>query len=180
MNQTKRPMHSLGGPTVVRLQGGLGNQMFQYAFGRALMRRTRHDVLFDDSSYDTDALRAYELGVWRVSVPKLPRSQRDRLPRRYGGHGAFAWSRLRRPLRPVTEKPMGFRPEFLDPRPATYLSGYWQSEAFFADAADEVRAAFRPTRPLSSATARVHERLDATNAVAIHVRRTDYLRLPPP
>lgn len=171
-------MLPLRGPIVVRLQGGLGNQMFQYAFGRALAARSDTDVLFDDSSYQNDPLRGYELSVWRTDAPRLPKSERDRLPRRHGGRGALGWARGRPPLRHVKEKPFGFNPRFLDVRPATYLSGYWQSERFFGEVADEVREAFQPRRSPSRETLDTLRRIESCNAVAIHVRRTDYLKIP--
>ena len=36
---------------IVKFIGGLGNQMFQYAFGKALSEKTDCNVLFDISSY---------------------------------------------------------------------------------------------------------------------------------
>ena len=53
---------------IVKLMGGLGNQLFQYAMGRrlALQRQAtlRLDLSFlDDTSNNIHTLRSYELGV---------------------------------------------------------------------------------------------------------------------
>ena len=52
---------------IVRLEGGLGNQLFQYAAGRSLALATGRDLLLDTSTYREDRLRAYqppELAKW--------------------------------------------------------------------------------------------------------------------
>ena len=40
-------------------QGGLGNQLFQYALGRAIAERSGRELKLDVSSYASDALRAF-------------------------------------------------------------------------------------------------------------------------
>ena len=46
---------------IVRLHGGLGNQLFQYALARNLNLLNKIDVKLDISSYDKDNLRGYLL-----------------------------------------------------------------------------------------------------------------------
>lgn len=162
---------------VVRLQGGLGNQMFQYAYGCALAHRGRK-VVFDRSSYATDTLRDYELDVWQTEVPTLPASQLGRLPKRYGGNGKLAWLRGQRPLSLRTEKPLGFHARWNQPADNTYLSGYWQSEAFFKNCSGLLRQHFQPRQPLARPARQMLAEIEAGNSVAVHVRRTDYLQLP--
>lgn len=161
---------------VVRLQGGLGNQMFQYAYGRELTARG-HRVMYDISSYETDSLRGYALNVWRIDAAIAPSSLGERLPQRYGGRGWRGWIAGAPPLRHVRERPMGFRLRFLAPPDNTYLDGYWQSERFFPSIRDELLQAFQPAAPVSGASRTLADRLEHTNAVAIHVRRGDYLSL---
>lgn len=47
---------------IVRLGGGLGNQMFQYAFGLAA-----GDVLWDNTSFLTNHYRSFDLGLYNIS-----------------------------------------------------------------------------------------------------------------
>jgi hypothetical protein len=47
----------------VKLQGGLGNQMFQAAYGLSKGCRT-----FDISSFDNDTLRHYEMDQWDLDI----------------------------------------------------------------------------------------------------------------
>lgn len=59
-----------------------------------------------------------------------------------------------------------------------YLKGYWQSERYFSDVADAIRADFTFCLPMSYENRRIAEDIDAVNAVSLHVRRGDYLSNP--
>lgn len=163
---------------VVRLQGGLGNQMFQYAFGKALEKLGDETVLFEATSFADDCLRDLALRVWRVDLPLLVEDELVRMPRRYGGQGYLSLLSCRAPLNKISERPLGFHPRYLRPRKYSLMAGYWQDERFFAAAADEVRAHFRPADSVTKETADVVRRIESTNAVAVHVRRTDYIGHP--
>ena len=61
--------------------------------------------------------------------------------------------------------------------PLLYFKGFYQSERFFADMADDIRKAFTFNPRLSNRkTKEMSEQIDHDeNAVSIHVRRGDYL-----
>ena len=46
---------------IVRLNGGLGNQMLQYAAGRAVAHRNQTRLKLDVSAFKRDAARSYRL-----------------------------------------------------------------------------------------------------------------------
>ena len=56
---------------IIKIAGGLGNQMFQYALGRALLARGR-DALLDCSGFDFqaqgDTKRKYELDKFDIKI----------------------------------------------------------------------------------------------------------------
>lgn len=163
---------------VVRLQGGLGNQMFQYAYGLSLQRRAAGDVVFDASSFASDRQRDLSLDAWSLDVPLLGAGEALRLPRRFGGRGWRLLLSGKRPLRKVSERPLGFHPRHLAPRDNSLLCGYWQDERFFAGVEEELRRLFRPTQRLADESRAIIERMESTNSVAVHVRRSDYLKDP--
>lgn len=163
---------------VVRLQGGLGNQMFQYAYGLALRRRGAGAVAFDASSFASDRLRELSLSVWGLEVPLLGAADAARLPRRFGGRGWRAWLKGRRPLRKLSERPQGFHRRWLAPPDHSLLCGYWQDERFFEGVENDLRRLFRPARTLAEETLATISRMESSNSVAVHVRRTDYLNVP--
>lgn len=70
----------------------------------------------------------------------------------------------------------GFDKTLLAPLTDVYLAGYWQSERFFADAADTIRTDFQFTTPPDPDNADHLERIRAAPAISLHIRRGDYLR----
>lgn len=102
----------------VKLLGGLGNQMFQYAYALAL-RNKGYQVQLDRSSLIEETHREYSLGYFGIKAADEP-------PR--GPH--------------THEAGMNFNPEYLAPKDPSIMVGYWQSEKYFEDIADKVREAF--------------------------------------
>ena len=57
---------------ITRLDGGLGNQMFQYAVGRSLSLRHNAPLYVDVGVYRSYTTRQYALGVFNVATEKMP------------------------------------------------------------------------------------------------------------
>ena len=168
---------------VVRVEGGLGNQMFQVAFGMQLSARHKCELVLDLTSYDQRPEHGYLLDRFGVTARRLRQDELRRVPRRFrekkhpaknkrwSGLSFFAFDGLRR----VREKPFGFAEEYLLARDDSYLVGYWQSERFFPDVAAQVRREFQPLAPLSAQSARLRERMLDRPSVSLHIRRGDYV-----
>ncbi len=172
---------------VVELSGGLGNQMFQYAAGRALADRLGTDLGLDLRPLAAPNSRPYWLGRFAIRAAVVDKREV------FGAHGVRSLRRrlttgvLER-LQLLVRRP---RPRFASAtrvvhQAPTYsdvleratdhswLSGYWQSETYFSHAADAIRADFT-LRSLSPASAAIAARLASTPyPVAVHVRRGDY------
>lgn len=54
---------------------------------------------------------------------------------------------------------------------AVHLDGYWQSERYFSDTADHIRADFTIKSPLSPATLHLGSEIDDCDAICVHARR---------
>jgi hypothetical protein len=171
---------------VTRLIGGLGNQMFQYAAGRALALHCGAALKLDLSGFATYPKRRYELGDFPICA--TPVSEADRAGLGLRSRAQAGWGR--RVLRllgidvepetsPIYREPhFHFDTQVRKLSPPVYLEGYWQSERYFADCADLLRRELTPAAPPEPENAALAARIDAVTAVSLHVRRGDYVNEP--
>ena len=163
---------------VMRLFGGLGNQLFQYAFLFALSRQGEKARL-EASSYEHDDKRVCELHHFHISLPIE------------GGPPPWAFRKSRIPacLRSLfsapkyphfrEEKRHGFDPGLTaPPRCHTYFKGYFQTEQYFLHCREQLCREFRLKTPLTQENARVLEDIRSCCSISLHIRRTDYLSNP--
>lgn len=157
---------------VLTLQGGLGNQLFEWAFARALTDSGRR-VLFDrvrcrgDRPLVIGPLIDPENRLSRISGLLLVIAQKRK------------WINDSSVLRLVKQSTSGHDlsvRERLSGR--SYLMGYFQSPHYFTESAPIVRAAVTDllTSMLTdSGRALARELAEDPHSVAVHVRRGDYL-----
>ncbi|HVV15526.1 MAG TPA: alpha-1,2-fucosyltransferase [Candidatus Paceibacterota bacterium] len=177
---------------IVKIHGGLGNQLFQYALGKAVADRNNMPLMLDISGYGRVADRSYGLSPFSVSAAiASPGDIATLLP---PADGSFL-SRVRRkafygvqqllPIEKrayVREPHFHFAPEILRAGKNAYLDGYWQSQKYFADIGPEIRKQFALAAPFGPAAAAIASDIakDARlgRAVSVHVRRGDYVTNP--
>jgi len=168
---------------VVTMMGGLGNQMFQYAAGRAVSLRSGRRLVLDrtllpsgDPPYVRDFL-LHELPIDR-SVRTFGRSigSMAGAGRRSQFFVADVRAVLRGALRrwTITEPQGGVRDLRELPDHLAILYGYWQSPAYFDDFAPKLRRELQPPIAKDSSVARLLRRLEQHEVIAVHARRGDY------
>jgi len=175
---------------VTRMDGGLGNQMFQYAYGLYLASQHQTELALDLNSYQTGPQHGYVLDRFQITGKPLNSQYNQRIPQRYRAQPAktsFAWLPSNLPdwnlpdwlrpsvLRRVKERPFGFHEKYLKASDDSYLVGYWQSEKFFPGMRDELLKQFTPKLKLSDASLRAIELMQTVPSVSLHIRRGDYL-----
>ena len=157
---------------VVALEGGLGNQMFQYAAGRALAARSDSPLALDLRPLLQQVQRSYGLGAFKLCDPTL--ITEGALPGRAG--------KIRRWLRKITFGEQTFREasftldqRILSAKAPARIEGYFQSERYFADVADVIRADFTPpAEDLGRLDAMASRLLPPGPNLSLHIRRGDY------
>ena len=142
---------------ISKIQGGLGNQMFQYAYGKHLSYKYNTEIRFDIRFYDLNLTpkREFLLNKFPNTFPNTDIN-----------------ISLVGPIYPIVDdfnyrelpKPVGSN---------YYLDGYWQSEKFFKESEDLIREDFKPSEKILDKISNTP--LVDTNTISLHVRRTDYL-----
>jgi hypothetical protein len=173
----------------VSLIGGLGNQMFQYAAGKALAERHGVPLALDISGFRDYALRPFLLD--RLLVPEAITSVRDepaekpktnftrakwkaRIDRLLGKAGL---PKLASSPSEYREPHFHYDPAFETLGPRISLFGYFQSERYFNSIAGNLRNWFSPREPLGATAAAALKRIEASRLpISVHVRRGDYLK----
>jgi hypothetical protein len=165
---------------IVRLIGGLGNQMFQYALGRALASRHAVPLKLDLSGYREYTLHGYRLDHLKIAAEVAEDGDLPafRQAGRIGSRIAKILGNLGLAAKVVREDGFQFKSAVLDTRPPLYLEGYWQSEKYFARVAGELRSEFALREPMDAQNLAMAARIAGCNSVAIHVRRGDYVSNP--
>jgi hypothetical protein len=170
---------------ITKLEGGLGNQMFQYAAGLALAERhgtaLKLDLSFFSKEVNGITPRQYGLQVFRLtaefaseadkaSFGKEPASRLKRVAQRFF---PFLFSKVT-----AVESGYGFHSQFLNFPANTFLKGYWQSEKYFKDYSEKIRAAFQPLHDCPAAVTQLKVAMASVTSVSLHVRRGDFISLP--
>jgi len=178
---------------ITRLNGGLGNQMFQYATGLALAEHHRTVLKLDVSwfrKYDEyEAHNRYALSCFNITEQFATAEEIDRVRgikltkvERWSARIARALHFYQYANRHATAGNLhyaersGFYPGFFDQPDNTYLHGTWQSERFFAPVANLLRLHLSFRYPPQHAVMEMAARIRGGPSAAVHFRRGDYTR----
>lgn len=143
---------------ISKIQGGVGNQMFQYAYGRHLSNKYNTKLYLDNRFYN------YKGSVDRVFT--LDRFQGTEIDT------GIEMIQNNYPIYSVVDN---FTYKELPPPIDCnyYLDGYWQSEKYFKESEHIIRNDFVPKSETLSKIKQTP--LIDTNTISLHVRRTDYV-----
>lgn len=165
---------------IVRIFGGLGNQLFCYAAARRLALVNNAELIIDDiSGFDFDVVyqRCYQLDHFSIPCRKATAAERLEPFSRVRRYLKRRWN-IRRPfeLRSyIQQVDIDFDPRLLTihPKGGLYLEGYWQGEGYFKDVEPQIRNDLRIKPPTDDQNQHVVQRIRNAPAVAVHVRFFD-------
>jgi len=169
---------------IVRILGGLGNQLFQYAMGRAVAYRNNLELKLDLSLQDNYSLRSYELNFFNIEADIATKKEiyyfkvyrRQVITRAVNKARRILLPRYKQKV--IKQRGLLFDPDILKVKGSTYLSGDWQSEKYFIDIADSIRKEFTIKNQPDEVNTLLLKKIDSTNAVSLHIRRGDYASNP--
>ena len=169
---------------VVKLIGGLGNQLFQYAAGFALASYNKTDLFLDTTYLNNDpkggyTKRKFELDKFTISAKIADAAvlsnfnfNRNKLITKLKKLAPGLFKKMI-----FNEHQFNFHTNFLKLPATTYLNGYWQSEKYFNSFRDKLIASISLTVPLSQHAKAIDSAITSSKSVAIHLRRGDFISL---
>lgn len=171
---------------IIRIKGGLGNQLFQYAAGYAMAQRLNQPLALDISFFSKQSLRGYKLTHLNIENQDVYQYQGIRLISLINNR---CINKLLRSFN-IQKIPIGMNKIYLlETKPNIvkmfftvnsediYLDGYWQSEEYFKQFRNSFLHQFKPVYEMNYQTKKIMTQIQNTNSVAVHVRRGDMLKL---
>ena len=182
---------------IIKVMGGLGNQMQQYALYekfRFLGKEARLDISwFEDAAQQENVLAKRELELRQFEDLRFETASREECaallqvrtgPKAGKGKGdvlsgaAAFWRKVKRKLDPASD-PHFFETDMYHPEIFSfsdkYLEGHWACEKYYHDILPLLREKIRFPQSRNPQNVRTAERMEAENSVSVHIRRGDYL-----
>lgn len=170
---------------IVKISGGLGNQLFQYGFGKYLAQRLNTKVFYDFQTiknYHHFTQREIGLTSYKCQLEIASKDEINKM--KFFTHGIL--ERIERKI--VKKYPILFSKYFVEQashiitdskylRDNCYYDGYWQSYKYLAPIINILHNEIR-LKP-----AYVEQKIDLINeiensqSVSIHIRRGDYITI---
>lgn len=161
---------------ISQLTGGLGNQMFQYAAAKAQALRIGADLYLDKTHFLTTPLgkkniRQYELSHFNTD-------EKFKKPAFHWTKKYFKTETVYAGLETFREQHVHVHPDFFNIKDNTYIEGVFQSEQYFKEFEEEIRASFIFKTQPKEKNYTLLEKIKSVNSVSLHVRRGDYVSNP--
>ena len=169
---------------IQKIQWGLWNQMFQYAFVKALSLRNKVEYKLDISEYKT-YFRPFELEIFNIEkkyalTKELPFYERIKSKNRVYWYTNNVYLKpffRKRNKKHFLEREWIFENDFLNLK-EWYIEGYFQNENYFKDFEPNIRKDFTFSNKLSKKNLDLLKSLEWKNIISVHIRRWDYLNNP--
>jgi len=167
---------------VVKLMGGLGNQMFQYAFAKNLAVKNRTFLkvdltfLLDRTPRENFVFRDYDLDIFNLKVEESTSDEVNKFfmqPKSLLEKVIYKIQFQSKVL--IREKKFYFESNNFSSAKNCYLDGYWQSEKYFKENEEIIRKDFSFKFSFSEKEQELNKEILLKNAVCINFRRTDFV-----
>lgn len=166
-----------GNVIMVRICGGMGNQLFQYAFGYAMSRIYEWEVVLDTSCYDFSQARAYALDKFNIDEREEISYMRGI---KFGGFikclqilKATLVKRIKLRTFTIIQEEKGLTLDGLSDG-KYYFRGFWQNEKYFVEYRNELVKQFT-LKNVSDDYRNMLGEMKKYKSASIHIRRSDYI-----
>ena len=158
---------------ILKLDGRMANQMFQWAFARAYEERNGKLPLIDNSK---ETLKLNHFSMYK-SLQTIKQPFGNKFLRKI-----IIFRNLRNKITelvfdlPFYSAPKTFDEKFLDIKAPAYIYGYFQNEKYFKDVRETLLKDFELTKKLDRKNLEMLNRIKNTESISVHFRRGDYTK----
>lgn len=158
---------------IIKLKGGLGNQLFQYAFGRLIATQRGEELKLDKDILGAaeDTYRAFGLGDFNIKAT-LATPEEIKAAKYPFGPFSKAWRLIKAKVFKIYH--IGYEENILKTR-APYLDGYFQSYKYLEPLRKDLLEEISSKEDLSARYGSLISGMLAADSVAVHIRRGDYV-----
>lgn len=163
---------------IIKLKGGLGNQFFQYAFGKNLSKITGSELKIDISNFKNNK-RTFLLDKFntdfKIALEKeiekfIPKNKLKRfIKKKVNNILPFSKKNY------YIEKEDNFNKKIFNLNPNSYIEGYWQNEKYFYNIKKTLQKELTLKNNNLQHIYKNYKELKENESVSIHIRRGDYL-----
>jgi Glycosyl transferase family 11 len=165
---------------IIKIQGGIGNQVLQYSFGRVLEIIYKKKVAYDLSFFETETKytkRPYLLDAFKTKLRIATKGEIEHVRYPYG-----VISRVLEFMYKVLNK-LFFKKYYigydegllplLTKKETAYLEGFWQSYVYYAPIVEVLREEIVLVKECDKVK-ELRLAMNTGESVAVHIRRGDY------
>lgn len=163
----------------IRLMGGLGNQLFQYATAYAISKHYKKEMVLDTRFFAKYNLHGgYRLDKFNITARTLNSNEYSHFP---------SWQIKLLEIFPkltiifdnwLLEESFNFQSITIKTEKPINLVGYWQSDKYFSKYKTQLKNEFSLKNKLNKKYCKYFEKIIEDETVAIHIRRGDYISNP--
>lgn len=151
---------------IIKLKGGLGNQIFQFAAAYTLAKQQNINLIIDTTYLSRDSFRKYELHNLNLEYRVINSNLKRRL---------FIFfnliSTLRLPIKFFEVEEFKFKSVQNNNNRLLIMDGYFQNTKYFSDSKDDLIHFFN----INYDKCEILNNIKNTESVALHIRRGDYV-----
>jgi len=161
---------------IVQLNGGLGNQMFQYAFGRQLAIINKTKLKFHIAplkkknswnymlnNFKMNAIIATDNEIFDIKGKRDTSLLNKLLNKFYYGSSV------------LREQDYSFSEDNIVTKTNLFIIGYWQNEKYFKNIEKTIMKDFRFQDSIVNSNSEYKQKILKSNSISLHIRRGDYL-----
>lgn len=167
---------------VVKIKGGLGNQMFQYAFGLSIANKYGKDLYLDltwynDTSIDTKRKFLLNNYIENYNIASDSMIKKMIGERTFINLLQFKLENIFLPIywrRYILEKKPQYDSRVFEINKDVYFDGTWMNENYFGINKDYIKDIYSKRPDLNLYQEEIETQIRQSDSVSVHIRRGDY------